>query len=126
MKEIHEQDRSCSIAACGDNEIIAITSSDTTEEVLKTSFDTSKSPLELDATLESAMILPHAAKKQTTLLCFTEPGKSSDGDAVASLEGVMEAIGGLSLKVDNIEKQHNSLIQLAFENDDARKTVIAL
>ena len=126
MPEIHEQDRSCSIAACGDNEIIAIPSSDTTEEVLKTSFDTSKSPLESDATLESAMILPHAAKKQTTLLCFTEPGRSSDGDAVANLEGVMEAIGGLSLKVDNIEKQHNSLIQLAFENDDTRKTVIAL
>ena len=37
----------------------------------------------------------------------------------------MDAIGSLSLKVDNITRQHSSLIQLAFE-DDTRKSVMAM
>ena len=44
---------------------------------------------------------------------------------MASLEDVMDAIGSLSLKVDNITRQHSSLIQLAFE-DDTRKSVMAM
>ena len=45
---------------------------------------------------------------------------------MASLEGVRKAIGDLSLKVDNFEKKHKSVIQLAFEDDGTRKSVMAI
>ena len=45
---------------------------------------------------------------------------------MASLEGVMDAIGSLSLKVNNITRQHSSLIQLAYKDDDTRKSVMAM
>ncbi len=124
LLKIDEHGESRSISTSGfDNEITATQSSSTMEEILETSFDTSKSPLQSTASLASATTLHQPAKKQTTLLCYAEPGKS-DGDTVASLEGVMDAIGSLSLKVDKIEKQNNSLIKLAFE--DTQKSVMAL
>ena len=146
LLKIDEHGESCSISTSGfDNEITATQSSSTMEEILETSFDTSKSPLQSTASLASATTLHQPAKKQMTLLCYAEPGKpdgdtvtslegvmdaigpgKSDGDTVASLEGVMDAIGSLSLKVDKIEKQNNSLIKLASEDEDTRKSVMAL
>ena len=38
----------------------------------------------------------------------------------------MDAITSLSLKVDNIEMQHKSLTQLAFEDDNTQKSVVAM
>ena len=93
---------------------------------METSLNTSKSPTQSAATLDSAATSHQASKKQTTLLCYAETGKSDDGDRVASLEGVMDAIGSLFLKVDNITRQHSSLIHLAFEDDDTRKSVMAM
>ena len=73
------------------------------------------------------MTLPHAAKKQTTLLCFAKPEKTDDGDTVASLEGVMKAIGDLSLKVDNIEKQLTQVRNsIGFEDDGTGKSVMVM
>jgi hypothetical protein len=57
---------------------------------------------------------------------FAQPKKSDDSSKVTSLENVMDAITSLSLKVDNIEMQHKSLTQLAFEDDNTQKSVVAM
>ena len=126
LSKIDEEEISCRTLASGNNEIFTTQSSGTFDESLETSLNTSKSHTQSAATLGSAAISHQASKKQTTLLCYAETGKSDDGDRVASLEGVMDAIGSLSLKVDNITRQHSSLIQLAFEDDDTRKSVMAM
>ena len=126
LSKIDEEEISCRTLASGNNEIFTTQSSGTFDESLETSLNTSKSPTQSAATLDSAATSHQASKKQTTLLCYAETGKSDDGDRVASLEGVMDAIGSLSLKVDNITRQHSSLIHLAFEDDDTRKSVMAM
>ena len=126
LSKIDEEEISCRTLASGNNEIFTTQSSGTFDESLETSLNTSKSPTQSAATLDSAATSHQASKKQTTLLCYAETGKSDDGDRVASLEGVMDAIGSLSLKVDNITRHHSSLIQLAFEDDDTRKSVMAM
>ena len=126
LSKIDEEEISCRTLASGNNEIFTTQSSGTFDESLETSLNTSKSPTQSAATLDSAATSHQASKKQTTLLCYAETEKSDDGDRVASLEGVIDAIGSLSLKVDNITRQHSSLIQLAFEDDDTRKSVMAM
>ena len=76
---------------------------------------------------EEASIVEAAsnAKKagQSTLLKFTEKNSECPD---ASLESVMEDISNLSIKVDNIGKQHASLAQLAFEDDETRANIVGI
>ena len=95
LSKIDEDEISCRTLASGNNEIFTTQSSGTFDETWETSLNTSKPPTQSAAT------------------------------GVASLEDVVDTIGSLSLKVDNITRQHSSLIQLAFE-DDTRKSVMAM
>ena len=96
------------------------------DESLELLLETSQPRRQSDVTPESSKSANEAAKKETTLLSYAQPKKSDDSSKVTSLENVMDAITSLSLKVDNIEMQHKSLTQLAFEDDNTQKSVVAM
>ena len=60
-----------------------------------------------------------APKSQSTLLCYSadHPYVSEDD---LTLEKVMDAISNLSIKMDNINKYHASLTELAFKDSEVR------
>ena len=64
------------------------------------------------------------AKVPSTLLQFQKPEVAISADA--TLDHVMEAISNLSLKVDNIGKQHVALTELAFEDGTTRKSITGM
>lgn len=65
------------------------------------------------------------AKNQKTLLEFTKPN-TSVLEKDKSLKQVIDAVAELSLKVENIGKQHTSFLQLAFEDKDVGRSVSAM
>lgn len=66
-----------------------------------------------------------SAKNQKTLLEFAKPDTTvSEEDA--SLKQVIDAVAELSLKVENIGKQHTTFLHLAFEDKDVRRSVSAM
>lgn len=65
------------------------------------------------------------AKNQKTLLEFAKLDITVL-EKDTSLKQVMDAVAELSLKVDSIAKQHTTFLQLAFEDNDVRKSVSAM
>ena len=71
---------------------------------------------------------------QQTMLSFLPYNESKGSYATLSaktqnedtLQNVVHAISSLSLKVDNLGKQHASLEQLAFEDNDVRTSILAM
>ena len=66
-----------------------------------------------------------SAKNQKTLLEFAKPD-TTVLEKDASLKQVIDAVAELSLKVENIGKQHTTFLQLAFEDKDVRRSVSAM
>ena len=69
-------------------------------------------------------LVTEGAKVPSTLLQFQKPEVASSAEA--TLDHVMEAISNLTLKVDNIEKQHVALTQFAFEDGTTRKSITGM
>ncbi|CAB3992085.1 Hypothetical predicted protein [Paramuricea clavata] len=63
-----------------------------------------------------------SAKSQSTLLCYSTPQSNTSKEDL-TLQHVMGAISNLSIKMDNISKQHASLTELAFEDSEVRTSV---
>ena len=66
-----------------------------------------------------------SAKNQKTLLEFAKPD-TTVLEKDASLKQVIDAVAELSLKVENIGKQHTTFLQLAFKDKDVRRSVSAM
>ena len=66
-----------------------------------------------------------SAKNQKTLLEYAKPD-TTVLEKDASLKQVIDAVAELSLKVENIGKQHTTFLQLAFEDKDVRRSVSAM
>ena len=66
-----------------------------------------------------------SAKNQKTLLEFAKPD-TTVLEKDASLKQVIDAVAELSLKVENVGKQHTTFLQLAFEDKDVRRSVSAM
>lgn len=66
-----------------------------------------------------------SAKNQKTLLEFAKLGTAAS-KKVTCLEKLVDAVSEMSLKVDNIEMKHTTLLQLAFEDNEARESVSAM
>ena len=65
------------------------------------------------------------AKNQKTLLEFAKPSTTVlENDT--SIKQVIDAVAELSLKVDSIGKQRTTFLQLAFEDNDVRRSVSAM
>ena len=67
-----------------------------------------------------------STKNQATLLLSFAKSETTDSETDASLKQVMDAVADLSLKVDSIGKQHTTFLQLAFEDNNVRKSVPAM
>jgi hypothetical protein len=67
-------------------------------------------------------MVPKSMKRQSMLLCFKQCEEPSD-PAETCLKNIMDAITNLTLKVEGIGKQHQSLTHLAFEDDLTRESV---
>ena len=63
-----------------------------------------------------------SAKNQKTLFAFAKPD-TTVLEKDASLKQAIDAVAELSLKVENIGKQHTTFLQLAFEDKDVRRSV---
>ena len=68
----------------------------------------------------------HPSIAQTTLLSFKTPTEESNPGKDLTLEVVMDAIAGLSLKVDKLGKEHATLEQFVFEDCDTRTVVMTM
>lgn len=66
------------------------------------------------------------AKSQATLLSFSKSKITEDTEKDASLKQVIDAVAELSLKVEGIGKQHNTLLHLAFEDREVRDSLQAM
>ena len=64
-------------------------------------------------------------KNQKTLLGFAKPD-TTVLEKDTSLKQVIDAVAELSLKVENIGKQHTTFLQLAFEDKDVQRSVSAM
>jgi len=60
------------------------------------------------------------------MFSYSRPAEESGSSKEVTLTTVVEAISSLSLKVENWGKHHATLEQLAFEDDDVRKTVLVM
>lgn len=69
----------------------------------------------------------HLSTSQTTLLSYKASAKANYPGSVITLENIMDAISGLSLKVDSLgEEHHATLERLVFEDCDIRTAVLAM
>ena len=68
----------------------------------------------------------HPSIAQTTLLSFKTPTEECNPGKDLTLEVVMDAIAGLSLKVDKLGKEHATLERFVFEDCDTRTAVMTM
>ena len=61
-------------------------------------------------------------KNQNTLLTMTRP-MATEQTTDTSLKQVIDAVADLSLKIDNIGKQHKTIVQLALEDGEVQKSL---
>ena len=75
---------------------------------------------------ESIPLSKGAPTSQATMFSYSRPAEESGSSKEVTLTTVVEAISSLPLKVENWGKHHATLEQLAFEDDDVRKTVLVM
>ena len=75
---------------------------------------------------EDAVIILPNVHAQTTLLSFKQGAQKSQTEKDLSLKNVMDAIAGLSLKVDHLGQQHSTMERLVFEDCNVRTAVMAM
>lgn len=66
-----------------------------------------------------------SVKNQSTLLTMTRP-KATEQKTDTSLKQVIDAVADLSLKIDSIGKQHETMVQLALEDGEVQKSLFTM